>query len=199
MDVRFVIEILPALGRGALLSLAITVASFALAAALGVVLMVGRKSRQRAFSVSTAAFIDFMRSTPLLVHIYALFFMLPEFGVIMSPLATGILAIALHNGCYLAEIYRSSWDAVPRGQWEAAKALGLSRFVTVRLVIVPQLLPRLVPDMGNFLIYSFKDSPLLGAIAVAEIMYVANGVASERFRYFEPITLVGLFLLRACE
>ena len=195
MDFRFIAEILPALGRGAVLSVGITLVSFTLATLLGLAVFVCRSARSSIVSLATAGVIDFVRSTPLLVHIYAFYFILPEFGVSLSAFWTGVVALSVHNSCYLAEIYRSSWQAMPNGQWEAAKALSLSRVSTIRLVILPQMLPRLIPDAGNFLIYSFKDSPLLGAIAVPEIMYVANGLASDHFRYLEPITLVGLFLL----
>ena len=197
MERRFLLEMLPILGRGAMLSIAITVLSFTLAATLGVVVFACRKSRWWPLSWATAGVIDFIRSTPLLVHIYALFFILPEYGVRLSAFSTGVIAIAIHNSCYLAEIYRSSWEAVPRGQWEAASALNLSRLSATRQVVLPQMLPRLIPDAGNFLIYSFKDPPLLAAIAVPEIMYAANGIAAEHFRYLEPITAVGLFLLLA--
>jgi polar amino acid transport system permease protein len=106
-----------------------------------------------------------------------------------------VLAIGIHYAAYCSEVYRAGFENVPRGQWEASIALNLSPWRTFRDIILPQALPPVVPALGNYLIALFKETPLLSAIAVLELMQRAKIIGSETFRYTEPVTLVGLFFL----
>jgi len=140
--------------------------------------------------------IEFVRSTPLLVQMYFLFYVLPQSGVQMSPLATGILALGVHYAAYCAEVYRAGIESVPRGQLEAATALNMSAWRTAVGVVLPQAIPPVVPALGNYLVAMFKDTPLLSAITVVELLQQSKIIGSTTFRYTEPLTLVGvLFLL----
>jgi polar amino acid transport system permease protein len=195
IDWAYVLEILPPLVRALGVTVEATVAGMALALALGLVWAVLQRSAGRVAAAATRGAVDFVRSTPLLVQVYFLFYAMPEFGVAFSPLATGILALGLHYSAYTAEIYRAGIEGVPRGQWEAALALNLSRWDTLRRVILPQALPPVVPALGNRFIALFKDTPMLSAITVLELLQTAKILGSESFRYFEPLTLVGLFFL----
>ena len=103
--------------------------------------------------------------------------------------------LGLHYSTYCAEVYRAGLDNIPRGQWEAAAALNLSTYHTYRDVIIPQAIPPVIPALGNYFVALFKDTPLLSAIAVVELMQRAKILGSENFRYIEPITIVGLFFL----
>ena len=113
----------------------------------------------------------------------------------LEALTAGILAIGLHYGTYCSEVYRAGLANVPRGQWEASIALNLSPYHTFRDIILPQAIPPVVPALGNYLVALFKDTPLLSAIAVVELMQSAKMLGSETFRYIEPITLVGVIFL----
>lgn len=139
--------------------------------------------------------IEFIRSTPLLIQVYFLFYVLPSYGLSMTSLVAGTLGIALHYACYTAEVYRAGLDSVPRGQWEAVTALNFSPWRAYRQVILPQAVRPVLPALGNYLIAMFKDTPVLSAITVVEIMQQAKNVGSDSFRYLEPITLVGVFFL----
>ena len=109
--------------------------------------------------------------------------------------AAGVLAIGVHYAAYCSEVYRAGFDNIPRGQWEASTALNLSTWATFRDIIIPQIIPPIVPALGNYLVALFKETPLLSAIAVLELMQTAKIMGSETFRYTEPMTLVGLFFL----
>ncbi len=124
-----------------------------------------------------------------------MFFGLPKFGLFPSPLATGIVAIGIHYSTYASEVYRSGLDSVPRGQWEAATALNFSTFEKLRTVILPQAIPPVVPALGNYLVAMFKDTPLLAAIGVLELLNTAKEIGSYSFRYLEGLTIVGIFFL----
>jgi len=194
-DWGFALEILPQLARAAVVTIEATFLGFALAAVLGLVLALLRRSENPWVSTITGGFIEFIRSTPVLIQIFFLFFVFPRFGVVIPAFAAGVLALGLHYGCYCSEVYRAGLDAIPRGQWEAATALNLSPARTYWDIIIPQAIPPIVPALGNYLIGMFKETPLLSAIAVLELMQTAKIIGSETFRYLEPITMVGVFFL----
>jgi polar amino acid transport system permease protein len=193
-DWSYVAEILPILAGAAVVTIEATLIGFALAAVIGLVLAILRFAVP-ALSWPVAALVEFIRSTPLLIQIFFLFFVFPEFGIVLDAFTAGVLALGLHYGAYCSEVYRAGLEAVPRGQWEAAIALNLDQTTTFRDIILPQALPPIVPALGNYLVALFKETPLLSAIAVLELMQTAKILGSETFRYNEPITLVGLFFL----
>lgn len=194
-DGSFALEILPTLGSALLITIQATLLGMLVAVTLGLALALLRRSRLHIVSLPTAFVIEFVRSTPLLVQMYFLFYVLPLTGVRMSPLATGIAALGLHYATYCAEVYRAGIEAVPRGQWEAACALNLSRWRTAVGVVLPQAIPPVVPALGNYLVAMFKDTPLLSAITVVELLQQSKMIGSATFRYTEPLTLVGLLFL----
>lgn len=194
-DWEFAWAILPQLLEASLKTIGITLAGFSIAIVLGLFLAVGRRSRLRWLSWPVTGLIEFIRSTPLLIQVYFLFFVLPNFGLNLSALQAGIIGIALHYACYTAEVYRAGLDAVPRAQWEAVTALNMRAVTAYRKIILPQALRPILPALGNYLISMLKDTPVLSAITVVEIMQRAKNIGSEHFRYLEPITLVGLFFL----
>jgi len=194
-DWSFALEILPTLASALVITIQATVLGMLVAVTLGLVLAMLRRSRLRIVSLPTAFFIEFVRSTPLLVQMYFLFYVLPLTGAQMSPLMTGIVALGLHYATYCAEVYRAGIEAVPRGQWEAATALNMSRWRTTVGVVLPQAIPPVVPALGNYLVAMFKDTPLLSAITVVELLQQSKMIGSATFRYTEPLTLVGLLFL----
>ncbi|AHC48323.1 ectoine/hydroxyectoine ABC transporter permease subunit EhuD [Achromobacter xylosoxidans] len=194
-DWSFALEILPTLGSALLITIQATVLGMLVAVTLGLALALLRRSRLAVLSLPTAFVIEFVRSTPLLVQMYFLFYVLPLTGVQMSPLATGIVALGLHYATYCAEVYRAGIEAVPRGQLEAARALNMSPWRTAVGVVLPQAIPPVVPALGNYLVAMFKDTPLLSAITVVELLQQSKMIGSTTFRYTEPLTLVGVLFL----
>lgn len=191
----YVAEIMPDLLRGLLITFQATVLGSILAYTLGLVLALLRRSGVPVLSQLTWGFIEFIRSTPLLVHIYVVFNVLPQFGVLLSPLTAGVIAIGVHYACYTAEVYRAGIEAVPRGQWEAATALNLPTSRTWIGVILPQAIPRVLPALGNYTISMYKEVPLLYAIGVLDVFGRAVAAQAESFRAIEPYTIAGLFFL----
>jgi polar amino acid transport system permease protein len=124
-----------------------------------------------------------------------MFYVPPQFGITMPALLTGVLALGLHYATYCSEVYRAGLENIPRGQWEAATALNLTPYRTFKDVIIPQAIPPIAPALGNYFIAMFKETPLLSAIAVVELMQTAKILGSFSFRYLEPMTLVGVFFL----
>jgi polar amino acid transport system permease protein len=193
-DWAFTFEILPVLARAAIVTIEATAVGFVIAAILGLVLASIRLASPKA-GIAVAILVELIRSTPLLIQIFFLFFVLPKAGIVLDAFTAGVLAIGVHYAAYCSEVYRAGFENVARGQWEASIALNLSPWTTFKDIILPQALPPIVPALGNYLIALFKETPLLSAIAVLELMQRAKIIGSETFRYTEPITLVGLFFL----
>jgi len=194
-DWEFAREILPRLLDASLTTIGIALAGFAIAVVLGLFLAIGRRSRHRWLSWPVTGLIEFIRSTPLLIQVYFLFYVFPNYGLNLIAMQAGIIGIALHYACYTAEVYRAGLDAVPRSQWEAVTALNMKPLPAYRDVSLPQALRPVLPALGNYLISILKDTPVLSAITVVEIMQRAKNIGSESFRYLEPITMVGVFFL----
>jgi polar amino acid transport system permease protein len=194
-DWDFAWQILPLLVDTLGVVLAAVAVGTVLALVLGLTWAILRRSSVRIVRTTAHWIVEGIRSTPLLIQLYFLFFVLPDLGLTLSPLVTGMIGLGVHYSCYMAEVFRSGIEAVPRGQWEAAVALGMPRAHTWRAVILPQAIPRVVPALGNYVIAMFKDTPLLAAISVAELLEAAKVIGAENFRYLEPLTIVGAIFL----
>jgi len=194
-DWNFVWQIMPTLIRGVKITILATLLGSVLAAMVGLGIALARRSPNEALSRTVGWAAEFIRGTPLLVQLYFIFYVLPDIGILLPPLVAGVIWLGLHYGTYTAEVYRAGIDNVPRGQWEAAKACNLSARQTWTHIIIPQAIPPMIPALANYFIAMFKETPLLSAITVLELMNQAKSVANTYYRYIEPITLVGAFFL----
>lgn len=192
---NFAFEILPRLGWATLNTLIAAGAGYAIAVVLGLVLALAQRTPYRPLTFIVREFVEFIRSTPLVLQIFFVFYVGPQFGIRLSPWTSGMIAIGLHYSAYLSEVYRGGIDSVPKGQWEACRSLSMSTRDTYVRIIIPQALPPALAGMGNYLVGIFKDTPMLSVIGVAELMHAANAIGSENYRFLEPYTLVGLIFL----
>lgn len=194
-DWAFAWQTVPLLLQGLKITVLATILGAIVAAILGLVFAVLRRSPNRIVARATGFVVQFIRGTPLLVQLYFIFFVLPDIGIRLSPLTAGVIGMGLHYATYFAEVYRGGIESVPRGQWEAARATNLSMRQTWLHVIIPQAVPPMIPAMANYLLAMFKETPLLSAITVVEMMSQAKSIANSSYRYVEPMTLVGVFFL----
>lgn len=191
----YVLQIMPQLLQGFRLTIEATIGGFALAAVLGLVFALLRRSKKKWLSAPTAGFVELIRCTPILVQLYIFFFILPIYGIRFPALIVGTIALGLHYATYTSEVYRAGIDAVERAQWEASTALGFSAVDTWTRIILPQALPPMIPALGNYMVGMFKESAQLAAITVAELMLVAKSIGAHDFRFLEPITMAGVLYL----
>ncbi|MFJ3585245.1 ectoine/hydroxyectoine ABC transporter permease subunit EhuD [Streptomyces sp. NPDC090127] len=191
-DWSAVVDFLPRFWDGVLITLQVLVLGSLISFSLGLVWALGFRSGSRLVRWPVHAVTEFVRTTPLLVQLFFLFFVLPEWGVQFSALTTGTLAIGLHYSTYTAQVYRAGIDAVPAGQWEAATALSLPRHRTWVAVILPQALRRITPALGNYVIAMLKDTPILAGIGVLELLQQTRLESAATFQYTEPLTVVGV-------
>ena len=172
----------------------ITIASCIGAVALGLGFEIGRRSW---FGIGYALqfVIDFIRSTPLLAWLYFLYYVLPHYGVILPALVVGMLGLSIYFSGYLAEVFKAGIDAIPKGQGEAATALGISKRDTILLIIAPQMLRNVAAPIGNYFVSILKATPYLAVIAVPEMLGKALEIASGTYRYAEPLIVAGIAFL----
>lgn len=194
-DWAFTWEILPMILSAAKVTLLATLLGSIFAIFMGLVFALLRRSPSRTLRNCVYWLVEFIRSTPLLVQIFFLYYVMPEFGISMSPLVTGVFALGLHYGAYLSEVFRSGIDGIEKGQWEAARALNLSVMDTYKDIVLPQAIRPMIPATGNYIIAMFKETPQLSAITLLEMLQIAKIIGSENFRYLEPFTLVGVLYL----
>ncbi|MEQ8708952.1 MAG: ectoine/hydroxyectoine ABC transporter permease subunit EhuD [Rhodospirillales bacterium] len=192
---KVVLDVLPSMAEGLVVTVQATIAGALLAYVLGLVLALLKMSRFRIVSFSFYWISEFIRRTPLLVQLYFLFFVLPDFGLFMSPFMAGVVGLGLHFSTYTSEVYRAGIENVPKGQWEATRALNYSTYQTMRYAILPQAIPPMIPPLANYLITMFKETPLLSAITVVELFNAANIYSNSHYKYLEPMTLVGVFFI----
>lgn len=191
-------DFMPRFWDGLLVSLQILALGSVLSFALGLVWAIAFRAPTRFIRWPVNLVTEFIRNTPLLVQLFFLYFVLPDWGVQFSALTTGTVAIGVHYSTYTAQVYRAGIDAVPVGQWEAATALSLPTTRTWTAVILPQAIRRVVPALGNYVIAMLKDTPLVVAISVLDLLGQARLESSHTFQYTEPLTVVGVaFILIA--
>jgi polar amino acid transport system permease protein len=192
---HFTFEILPRLLAATVNTLIAAGLGYLIALIVGLAFALAQRTPFRLLTFLVREFVEFVRSTPLVLQIFFVFYVGPQFGIRLSPWTAGMIAIGLHYASYLSEVYRSGLDSVPQGQWEACLALNLSVKRTYFKIIIPQAIPTVVPGLGNYLVGIFKDTPMLSVIGVMELFHAATSIGAETYRFLEPYTLVGVIFL----
>ena len=191
----FAIEILPGMLIATLNTILAAGIGYAIAAIVGLLFLLGQRTPIKIVNMINREIVEFIRSTPLLIQLFFVYFVLPQFGITLSAWVCGMITIGLHFGTYLSEVYRGALEGVPKTQWEACRALNFTTFYTYRRIVLPQAFPIAIPGMGNYLVGIFKDTPLLSTIGVAELFHAATAVGGYHYRYLEPYTIVGIIFL----
>jgi polar amino acid transport system permease protein len=195
-NVRVVTSNLPYLLAGVKMTVAVTVASMALGALVGLLVALVRMSRLRAFQVAAGLYIDAWRSTPLLAQLIWVFYALPiVIQHSMTPLLAGILTMGLHVSAYLAEIYRAGILSIGEGQRHAGLSLGMTPLQVLRRIVLPQAVTRMLPPIGSQFISLFKESALVSLITLPELMWQAQSLAAFTMRPLEILTAAALIYM----
>ncbi|MCF7647369.1 amino acid ABC transporter permease [Bacillus subtilis] len=193
LSYTFILSKLPFLiTQGVVTTVYISAISIAIAFVLAIVGAIAKLS-QNGFAVAIASFYtSFFRGVPLLIQIYLIYLGIPQLGYVIDAVPAGVLALSLCYGAYMTEIFRGGIMSIPRGQWEAARALGLRPFTTMRKVIMPQAMKLIIPPTGNQFIAMLKDSSLVSVIGVWELMFLARTQGREEFRHLEMLITAAL-------
>lgn len=189
---------LPVLLEATGMTLSLTVASIIVGIFLGLLLAFGRMSKNKAIRAVTWTYLWIFRGTPMLMQIFFLYFVLPKIlpALTTSGFNTAVIALGLNSAAYLAEIIRAAIQSIDKGQFEASKALGMSTSLAMRRVIVPQSIRRMLPPFGNEFIMLLKDTSLVSAIGLTEVLKVAKQMTSSTGDaiYYLPTAAIYLLL-----
>lgn len=188
-------DFLPILLQGAVVTVQVTLLSFLLSSALGLALALMKLSPVRALSLAGSAVINVIRGLPIIVQLFYIYFVLPDFGVQLTAFQAGVIGLGIAYSAYQAENFRAGIEAVDAGQREAAQAMGMRSALIMRRVILPQAFRIALPPYGNTLVMMLKDSSLVSTITVAEMTRAGQLIASSTFQNMTVYTLVALLYL----
>ena len=182
-QIQLVIESFwPMFKAGLLISVPLMLVSFALGLVLAFILALMRMSKIKPFKAIAWFVVWVIRGTPLLVQIYIIYFGLPSVGLVLDPIPSAILALTISQGAYNSEVIRGALTSIPKGQFEACRALGLNKLQTMGRVVIPQAALVAVPALSNSFISLLKDTSLVSTITVAEIMMTAKSIIAVEFQ-----------------
>ncbi len=169
---------------GALMTLKITSIAVLMGLVIGTFVGMGRLSRLKMVSYPAAVYVEFLRGTPLLVQIFLIYYGLPSLGLNLRAFPAAVIALGINSGAYVAEIVRAGIQSVPKGQYEAARSLGMTHSQAMRYIILPQAFRNILPALGNEFIALLKDSSLVSVIGITELMKSGQIVISRTFASF---------------
>tara|TARA_B100000953_G_scaffold202895_1_gene167155 strand:+ start:67 stop:681 length:615 start_codon:yes stop_codon:yes gene_type:complete len=185
-DVAF--DVLPQLLKGLVVTIEATIVASLIAYILGLAIAILKMSNRKSTRVSLYWMTEFIRRTPILVQLYIVFYVLPDFGIFLEAFTCGVIVLGIHFSTYTSEVFRAGIDNVPKGQWEAARSLNYNPYQAWKHVILPQAIPPMIPPLANYLITMFKETPLLAAITVVELFRAADQYSNSHYTYLEPMT-----------
>ncbi len=185
LDWSIILHYFPFLCKGALLTLEISVVSLVLGLAAGLLAALCILAANPLWRWPARFYVWLIRSTPLLVQLFIIYYGLPQFGLALNPFWSGVLGLALNTGAYNAETIRAGILAVPRGQVEAARSLGMGQALTMRRIVLPQALRLIIPPLGNNFVILIKDTSLVSTITLVELTLTAQRLIGSTYKPFE--------------
>jgi polar amino acid transport system permease protein len=192
---RDAVEFLPILMNGVALTIIVTLGSLLLSTLLGLVWALMRVSGIELLAWLSAAIINVIRGIPIIVLLFYLYFVMPDLGITLTALQAAIIGLGIAYSAYQAENFRAGIEAIDRGQIEAAQAIGMGWWLTMRRVVLPQAVRIVLPPYGNTMIMMLKDSSQASTITVAELALQGKLIASSTFKNTSVFTLVALMYL----
>lgn len=189
-------ESFPILMKGLASTVEIAAVALVIAMAIGLIFGLFRISKNNILRSLTSGYVYLIRGTPLLVQVLYIYFGLPLLlNIKLGAFQAGVIAISINAGAYLVEIFRAGIESIDRGQMEAGRSLGFSYTQTMRLIILPQAIRRMIPAFVNQFIVSIKDTSLLSVIGIGELTMQGQSIYAANFKAFEILSLVGLMYL----
>lgn len=195
MFLQNALDFLPILLKGAVVTLQVTAGSFLLSSVIGLVFALMMVSKVRAVSLFAIGLVNVIRGLPIIVQLFYIYFVLPDFGIQLSAFQAGVTGLGIAYSAYQAENFRAGIQAIHQGQIEAAESLGMRGAMVMRRVVLPQAFRIALPPYGNTLVMMLKDSSLVSTITVAEMTRAGQLIASSTFENMTVYTLVALLYL----
>ena len=193
-DFSIIYEKFPIFIPAAIETLKISAAAILVGVIFGLIIAFGRLSKIKIIYYISTLYVTIIRGTPIILQLFIVYFGLANI-VRLDPFPSAVIAFGAHNAAYIAEIFRGSILSIDKGQMEAARSIGMSNFLAMRRIVLPQAFKRAVPNLGNQFIIAIKDSSLASTIAVGELLLKAQQLGSSNFRFMEYLVLAGIYYL----
>ena len=190
-DVTVVGDYIGPLLKGLVITVELTLIVISASLILAIFVALARLSRFRAVRGITTAYVEVIRSTPLLLQLIYIYYVLPNLGITLNPFLAGVVGLTINYTAYLSEVYRSGIGAISRGQYDAAYSIGMTKALAMRRIILPQAIRIVIPALGNYFISLFKDTALCAVITVQELLFTGQIIAARSFQYFTVYTIAG--------
>lgn len=192
VELDFIAEWGPFILQGAPITVLVSATSIVLAVAMATIGALGRLSTKAIPFALASFYVSLVRGTPLLIQILFVYLALPQVGIVLSPIIGGILALGFNYGAYMTEIFRAGIQAVPKGQVEAARALGMPESLAFRRIVAPQAFRIVTPAIGNEFIVMIKDSALVSVVSVQELLWRAQTAGQRNFATLQTFLIAAL-------
>ena len=190
-DITLVGDYIGPLLKGLIITVELTFIVISASLILAIFVALARLSQFRVIRWITTAYVEIIRSTPLLLQLIYIYYVLPNFGITLNPFLAGVVALTINYTAYLSEVYRSGITAISRGQYDAAYSIGMTKALAMRRIILPQAIRIVIPALGNYFISLFKDTALTAVITVQELLFTGQIIAARSFQYFTVYTIAG--------
>lgn len=182
----------PSLLEGTVITVQITIISLILSLAIGLIVALGKITTNKTINKICNIYISIIRGTPLLVQLLYVYFVFPDIGISLTAFQAAIVALSINESAYLAETFRAGIKSIPRGQMEAAQAIGMDYSQAMRRIVLPQAIRNMIPAIGNSAIVLIKNSSLAAVITVSELMHNGNLLAASTYQNIQIFTMVAI-------
>ncbi len=198
LNIDIALEALGPLLAGLLVTIELTFIIIAMSLVLAMVVALAGMSRFAPLRWLIKAYIELVRNTPALLQIVYIYFVLPEVGIRLDAWTAIIIAFTLNYSAYLSEVYRGGIQAVGKGQYDSAAALGMGRALAMRRIILPQAIRVVIPTLGNYFISLFKDTALASAVGIQELLYTSQIISARNYQYLTLYSMTGILYFAVC-
>ncbi len=198
LDTEVALQSLGPLLAGLLVTIELTLIIIVLSLVLAMVVALGGMSRIAPVRWLIKVYIELVRNTPALLQVVYIYFVLPEIGIRLDAWTAIIIAFTLNYSAYISEVYRGGIQAVGKGQYDSAAALGMGRALAMRRIILPQAIRIVIPTLGNYLISLFKDTALASAVGIQELLYTSQIISARTYHYLTLYTMAGILYFVVC-
>lgn len=198
-DIQLIIDHLPDIASGFGITILCTIAAAILAMGLGIFGALGLLSHAPIIRYPIRLYVEVIRGTPFLIQLFLLYYGGPSIGIYLEPIEAGIIALACNGSAYYSELFRSGFNAIPKGQLDAAKIIGLSKLQIIVRIQIPQMMVLIVPGLVNVTIILGKETAVLSIVTVPELAFVLIGIGAETYAYAETLTVLAVSYLLLAE
>lgn len=194
-NIRYIFQFTGSLLDATIISVEVAILSTILALLWGLVLVFPRMSPKKSIAYPVRLYIEIMRNSPLLVQMYLIYFGLPIIGITLSGFVSGMVAIASQHGAFLSEVYRAGIESIPSGQTQGGLAIGMRKRQIMFLIVLPQAISRVLPSIGNELVFLVKDTSLMAAIGVMELTLTGKTIIERSGAAYEVFIAIAIIYL----